>query len=75
MVKIIFSEEEKEKYVNNVENSEWKVQDENGEIMNEIILLGRVIKKNNTVDIAENAINNTESTADNMENIVNDGKK
>jgi hypothetical protein len=45
MVKIIFSEEEKEKYVNNVENSEWKVQDENGEIMNEIILLGRVIKK------------------------------
>jgi hypothetical protein len=68
-------EEEKEKYVTNVENNKGEIYDENGEIMNDVILLGRIIKKNNIVDITENTNNNTENTVNNIENIVNDEEK
>ena len=79
MVKIIFSEEEKEKYLNNIEESEWEIYDEDGKIMNDVILCGKVIKKSNIGDTTENAINNIESTVDNTkdnsvditENVIN----
>ena len=75
MVKITFTKEEKEKYLTNEKNSEGEIYDENEEIINDVILLGWVIRKNNIINITENEINNTESTIDNIENIDDNEEK
>ena len=75
MVKLIFSEEEKEKYLMDKESTEWEICNEDDEIMNDVMLRGRLIRKNNIIEITENAINNTESTVDNIENLIDNEEK